>query len=261
MKWNNLLWIALAVAAGGGAEVSSPVAKETLGATGPVAADGPAAVKRYPARQFNSKVPLYVYVCVNSSDAVTEVELQPVGRTPTDKPLEIPACDAWWVSPAGAPLADVIKEVQAQALPGLALPPAATNDDLALVKGLTGLQTLELKCPRVTDAGLEHLKGLTGLRMLILGAQVTDAGLAHLKGMTGLQTLHLASTQVTDAGLEHLKSLTGLRTLNLSNSKVTDAGLEHLKGLTGLQTLDLSTKVTKAGVAELQKALPGTLIR
>jgi len=39
-------------------------------------------------------------------------------------------------------------------------------------------------------------------------------------------------------------------------------GLAHLKGLTKLQTLDInSTKVTKAGVAALQKALPNCKIK
>jgi hypothetical protein len=201
--------------AGAVAEVPPTVSKETPGAAGPARADGTAAGKRFPARQFSSKVPLDVYVRVNSSDVPTPfTELQPIGRTPTDKPLEIPACDAWWVSPAGAPLADVVKEVQAQALPGLALPGSATNDDLAFLKGLTGLQSL-----------------------VLTGTKVTDAGLAQIKGLTGLQTLYLRETQVTDAGLEQLKGLTGLQALDLSGTRVTDAGLAHLKGLTGLQTL------------------------
>jgi hypothetical protein len=38
---------------------------------------------------------------------------------------------------------------------------------------------------------------------------------------------------------------------------VTDAGLKELAGLKSLQSLDLSrTKVTDAGLKELQKALP-----
>ena len=45
---------------------------------------------------------------------------------------------------------------------------------------------------------------------------------------------------------------------NLSKcTKITDAGLVHLKGMTGLSMLLLQgTKVTDAGVADLQKALP-----
>ena len=64
----------------------------------------------------------------------------------------------------------------------------------------------------------------------------------------------------TDTVLVHLKGLTNLQDLNLP-SQITDAGLVHLKGMTGLQTLYLrGTKVTDAGVADLQKALPNCKI-
>ena len=66
---------------------------------------------------------------------------------------------------------------------------------------------------------------------------------------------------LSDAELVHLKGLTSLKSLVLG-SDITDAGLVHLKGLTGLQTLGLgSTKITDAGVADLQKALPNCRIR
>ena len=75
----------------------------------------------------------------------------------------------------------------------------------------------------------------------------------------------IASTKVTDADLVHLKGLTNLQSLVIgsfgSQSQITDAGLVHLKGLTGLQTLFLGgTKITDAGVADLQKALPNCKI-
>jgi hypothetical protein len=45
--------------------------------------------------------------------------------------------------------------------------------------------------------------------------------------------------------------------LSLARSGVSDEGLKHLHGLTNLLELDLrTTKVTAAGVADLQKALP-----
>jgi hypothetical protein len=48
-----------------------------------------------------------------------------------------------------------------------------------------------------------------------------------------------------------------LVSLVLDGTKVTDKGLEHLKDLKRLQFLSLfDTKVTKAGVAAIQKALP-----
>ena len=74
----------------------------------------------------------------------------------------------------------------------------------------------------------------------------------------------LELTKITDAGLVHLKGLTELQSLSMGGygSKITDAGLVHLKGLTKLQVLRLAgTKITDAGVAELQQALPNCEIR
>ena len=91
-----------------------------------------------------------------------------------------------------------------------------------------------------------HLKGLSSLQTLDLrGTKITDAGLVHLKGLTKLQTLYLSQTQITDAGLVHLKGLTHLKELSLEGTRVTGSGLVHLKGLTKLQTLYLGgTQIT-----------------
>jgi len=51
--------------------------------------------------------------------------------------------------------------------------------------------------------------------------------------------------------------LTKLQTLDLADAQVTDAGLKHLHGLTQLKVLYFGgTKVTEAGIQELQEALP-----
>ena len=123
----------------------------------------------------------------------------------------------------------------------------ATGGKLEHLKALTTPYSLTLQgvtlgtiieSTNITDAGLEHLKGLTCLQTLELKQpNVTDAGLEHLKGLTQLQSLDLIGTQVTDAGLKHLEGLTQLQSLDLSYTKVTDAGLEHLKGLTNLRYL------------------------
>jgi hypothetical protein len=66
--------------------------------------------------------------------------------------------------------------------------------------------------------------------------------------------LDIFLTQIRDTSLQHVKNLTFL---HLSFTQVSDAGLEHLKGLTKPTLLLLNdTKVTIAGVAELQKTLP-----
>ena len=50
--------------------------------------------------------------------------------------------------------------------------------------------------------------------------------------------------------------------LNLESTQVKDAGLKEIAVLKGLQELDLrGTKVTDAGVEDLQKALPTLKIK
>ena len=56
-------------------------------------------------------------------------------------------------------------------------------------------------------------------------------------------------------------ALKQLKRLSLVGSGLTDAGIKHLAGLTNLESLDLRrTKASAAGIAELQKALPGCQI-
>ena len=162
-------------------------------------------------------------------------------------------------------------------------PAIQCNDEaLATLKGLTGLEELDLQAARITNAGLAHLSemtrlrflslsmtnisnagvahlsGLTNLKELRLGdTKITDDGLEHLKGMTQLETLSLVMTKVSDDGLERLSELTGLKTLQLGMTRISDAGLAHLSRLAELESLDMGlTKVTAAGVEKLQAALP-----
>jgi len=201
-------------------------------------------------KAFNSAVAFHVWAVISGSD-------QFVGRTPSEVPLTIPPCQLWYVEPLRpVDMAKVRQEVEAQKIPGLKVD-GATDADLEHLKGLTGLERLDLDHTKVTDAGLVHLKGLTALQWLELwGTQVTDAGLEDLKGLQSLQRLSLSYTQVTDAGLAHLKGLTALQGLYLMGTQVTDAGLVHLRGLKALQYLNVvDTKVTDAGVEDLRKSL------
>jgi squalene-hopene cyclase-like protein len=77
-----------------------------------------------------------------------------------------------------------------------------------------------------------------------------------LQAFPRLEALDLKSAKITDSGLPHLQNLPQLRRLVLE-AAVTDAGLMHLRSLLQLEELSLKgTKVTDAGVQELQKALP-----
>jgi hypothetical protein len=132
--------------------------------------------------------------------------------------------------------------------------PPATDADLARLKDLTELRTLDLARTNITDAGLVHLTGLTKLQALDLrGTGVWGAGLKSLAGLTQLRVLQLSHGWMRDAGLEHLKQITSLEELYLADTSITDAGLAHLSGLANLQTLDLSgTRVSDAGLAHLK---------
>jgi hypothetical protein len=82
----------------------------------------------------------------------------------------------------------------------------ATDKDLAALKGLVFVKSLDLGHCKITNAGLVHLKGMVRLEKLVLhDAKVGDAGLVHLKGLTSLKTLDVGDTDVTDAGVKELQ--------------------------------------------------------
>jgi Leucine rich repeat len=92
---------------------------------------------------------------------------------------------------------------------------------------------------------------------------VTGSALKELTGRKSLERLELSSARVTDEGLKALAGFSSLESLDLDgNAQITDAGLKELYGLTSLQSLNLAgTKVTRAGVELLTKALPECRIR
>jgi hypothetical protein len=206
--------------------------------------------QQHAARQFNSKLRLVVWARIDDTP-------MPVGNTPAEAALEVPACEQWWVEPP-AMTADVAAEIKSQNIPGLSLFRKATDGDLAHLKDLTGLRLLHLTETQITDAGLAHIQGLTGLQELVLqGTKVTDAGLARIQSLKALRVLDLYFTKVTDAGLAYIKGLTQLRDLELSGTQVTDAGLPALKGLSELRSLKLrQTDVTLQCMEELQESMP-----
>lgn len=71
----------------------------------------------------------------------------------------------------------------------------------------------------MTDAGLVHLKGLTNLESLNLkGTGITDAGLVYLMGLTKLQRLNVGATGVTDEGVKQIKQV--LPECEISNTQI-----------------------------------------
>jgi hypothetical protein len=77
-----------------------------------------------------------------------------------------------------------------------------------------------------------------------------------------VRALHLDGTHRADVVLSQIERLTGIKHVSLTYSDVSDEGLAHLKGLDELERLDVrNTKVTEAGVADLERALPGLAIQ
>lgn len=140
---------------------------------------------------------------------------------------------------------------------GISLNPQATDQNLAVLKRLTGLQEISVfSCREITS--LDFLSGNAGLRVInasgchsladitalarlsfleevdLARAKITD--IAPLAGKDYLIKVDLAHTAVTDltplAGSRHLRSLT------LSRSEVTD--LSVLSGIRKLSHLNLS---------------------
>jgi Leucine-rich repeat (LRR) protein/beta-lactamase regulating signal transducer with metallopeptidase domain len=207
---------------------------------------------RFPARTFNAQTTFDVF-----EQATPLSEWKWIGRTPSVRPVQIPACWCWWVQNRGA-VKDwdlLVREIEQNQVPGLRVE-GATDADVKRLAGLTGLRFLGFGGPQFTDRGLADLKDLTGLRfewLALGGTQVTEAGLSHLTGMTWLQRLDLTGIKLTDMGLEHLKGLTRLERLGVSSTQITDAGLEHLKGLTELQYVGLEpTRMTDATLEHLK---------
>ena len=128
------------------------------------------------------------------------------------------------------------------------------QNQLTDVKGLeklTQLEGLYLSINQLADVkGLENLTQLEKLGLH--GNQLTDV--KGLEKLTQLTKLSLKRNELTDVkGLEKLAKLT---TIDLRLNQLTDVkGLEKLTKLEYLY-LSLNPDLTKAQIAELQKALP-----
>ncbi|KDO35085.1 hypothetical protein SPRG_01150 [Saprolegnia parasitica CBS 223.65] len=104
-----------------------------------------------------------------------------------------------------------------------------SDDGCMHLAQLSHLQFLDLSfCPRIGDAGLQHLRALR-LESLKLNMcrDVTDIGLLELHGMSSLLELGLSCTQITSAGLTGVASncAMSLQVLDLSGCAVDDASV------------------------------------
>ena len=127
----------------------------------------------------------------------------------------------------------------------------------ALVKQ-SELAELSLAGAGLADEDLTKLPKLPKLRRLVLDENpIRGPALSSLKEQPELVDLSLGSPTFTDLFAKDLAELKRLKRLSLVGTSVTDAAITHLESMTNLEQLDLrQTKVTKEGVARLEKALP-----
>ena len=140
---------------------------------------------------------------------------------------------------------------------------------------LPNLQFVNLICPKITGEGLGTLQQMKNLSML--GAdRLTVEGFAELQRvpleylqinrikfnepvLAALSKLKLTALDTNNVGIDdtilaRIAEMTPLEVLAFYHDPITDAGLMELKKLINLRLT--GTKVTAAGVADLQQALP-----
>jgi hypothetical protein len=140
-----------------------------------------------------------------------------------------------------------------------------TDSEIANLASLANLQCLQMwEVAGITDEGIAQLAELKNLRQFTLtGSVLTDQSLKVFGKMSRLRLLQIRSNHFTDLGAESLTSLQDLERLALSGDRdgqneISDAGIAKLQSLKKLNVLDLNnTKVTPAGVAAFQQAVPG----
>jgi hypothetical protein len=164
---------------------------------------------------------------------------------------------------AGAGLAQLSRLQQLSSVTVCGPAAAVTDDGLAGVGSLSGLEDLDLSTTRVTDKGLIHLRKLTKLTCLRLNqTRVNGSGFKHLSNLKSLRELHLMECRVTSEGLAGLRGLTGLTELDLAFNQITDSGLANLRPLVDLELLCLECNdaLSDAAVEDLKRRLPQTSI-
>ena len=130
-----------------------------------------------------------------------------------------------------------------------------TGEGLKHIGGLFRLQRLSLRCLPFTDADLAPLRRLSDLRTLDgLSPKLTDVGMSNLSSLANLRWLDLSWTRIGPAGLIHLRRMSRLQVLNLEGTHVTDASLPTLAGLPALTNVRLlHSGVTSVGAAKFRR--------
>ena len=129
-------------------------------------------------------------------------------------------------------------------------------------RGLGRLKSLNsvtiLQCSSLTPEGLAELQTLPNMTYVNLdGSRCTSSHVAVLSKLK-LGQLLMNATEIDDSSAKILGEMSTLTSLGMRDCRqFSDAGLSELKTLSRLNYINLiGTKVTAAGVADFQKALP-----
>ncbi len=143
-------------------------------------------------------------------------------------------------------------------------PLSGSDADLVPLRELQHLEFLGFDGVNVSMAGLAGLDRLPKLERISRGTNaLQDEDVVALARLKNLRSLFIASVKMTPAQCMTLaRTMPQLTSLNLiGNGSLDDAALAPLGEMRDLTKLQLQgTKVTAAGVAALQKALPNCLI-
>lgn len=128
------------------------------------------------------------------------------------------------------------------------------DSDLAMLKSLSTLRSLDLSDTRISDRALRHIRQLTQLRSLnINNTRITPDGLKQLYGLKRLKSLSVGGVTLTlsRGRLRVLAPLTSLIELDLGGTSVRDEDLKELAPLVRLRSLSLFYRVSDKGLANL----------
>jgi Leucine-rich repeat (LRR) protein len=130
-----------------------------------------------------------------------------------------------------------------------------TNADIAPLRFMTNLTTLNLRVNNITD--ISPLRGLTRLTWLnLFNNNITD--ISALSGMTNMETLFLSENPIIN--ISALSNMTRLNRLMAYSCNISD--VTALRGLTSLRDLNLSgNSISEAQRTSLQSALPNCAIQ
>lgn len=111
----------------------------------------------------------------------------------------------------------------------------------------------------VTDREMEYFRFFTEIESINVGCGlVTDAGLSNIAHLHKLNSLDIQQTGITDTGLVHVKELKNLRYLNVVGCPITDVGVCHLEGLRNLKQLAIDEDgFSDQAYYRLLQAIPG----